>query len=137
MGKKRLITLGLGGILPAAAIAAVAVAGLWFGGARQTGFSLDGLPEATVQNYRFAASHSQVLARVPCYCGCYGLGHQSLADCYLRRDGGYEEHASGCDVCGREVDEVARLLQEGNETPAVRASIDARFSTYGRGTDTP
>jgi hypothetical protein len=33
--------------------------------------------------YAFAATQAEVLAHVPCYCGCERDGHRSNADCYL------------------------------------------------------
>ncbi len=38
--------------------------------------------------YTFAAAHPEVLAYVPCYCGCEANGHRSNLDCFVAgRDG--------------------------------------------------
>lgn len=33
--------------------------------------------------YRFAASNSEILRYIPCYCGCVTIGHTSNEDCYI------------------------------------------------------
>ena len=33
--------------------------------------------------YRFAAEHPEVLAYVPCYCGCERSGHRGNDDCFV------------------------------------------------------
>jgi Protein of unknown function with PCYCGC motif len=35
--------------------------------------------------YRFAAEHPEVLAYVPCYCGCERSGHRGNDDCFVTR----------------------------------------------------
>ena len=34
--------------------------------------------------YKFAAEHPEVLAYVPCYCGCERSGHRGNDDCFVR-----------------------------------------------------
>lgn len=34
--------------------------------------------------YRFAVEHPEVLAFMPCTCGCGGLGHASNRSCYVK-----------------------------------------------------
>jgi hypothetical protein len=34
-------------------------------------------------SYRFAAEHPEVLAYVPCYCGCERSGHRGNDDCFV------------------------------------------------------
>ena len=36
--------------------------------------------------YRFAVQHPEVLAVMPCTCGCGGLGHTSNRSCYLKAE---------------------------------------------------
>ena len=74
---------------------------------------------------------------VPCYCGCVGLGHQSLLDCFVRPTGGYEPHASGCAICTREATQVEEMLEQGASAATIRATIDANYAKYGRPTNTP
>ncbi len=137
MVPKALIASVLGATIPASALASIAVAGMVWGGTRSTSFALDGLGEATVHEYHFVESHQDLAAGVPCYCGCHGLGHRSLLDCYIRPDGRYERHASGCAVCGMETNDIDRMLGEGMDTRSIRTAIDAAYSSYGRPTGTP
>lgn len=127
----------LGGVLPAGVLLSIAGAGIWFGGRAPTTFPLDGLPEATIHNYQFVESQPELAARIPCYCGCQSLAHRSLLDCYVRPEGGYERHASGCGICGWEADDVERMLAEGEDPASIRAAIDAEYGSYGKPTNTP
>ncbi|SRR6266571_3321803 len=34
--------------------------------------------------YRYAVEHGDELQYVPCFCGCYRLGHKSNRDCYIK-----------------------------------------------------
>lgn len=34
--------------------------------------------------YQFAVANPEVLQKIPCYCGCGGVGHTSNYDCYVR-----------------------------------------------------
>jgi hypothetical protein len=36
--------------------------------------------------YRFAVEHPEVLAFMPCTCGCGGLGHASNRACYVKAE---------------------------------------------------
>lgn len=127
----------IGGGAPFILLAAIAAAGLWWGGSAPTAFTLDGLPEETVHNYQFAEQHAELLDAIPCYCGCHRLGHGSLLECYLRPEGGFEQHASGCGICGWETDDVERLLGEGDDPSVIRTVIDEKYAEFGAGTDTP
>jgi hypothetical protein len=40
----------------------------------------------TAALYRFAAERGDVLAWMPCTCGCAGLGHASNRACYVKRE---------------------------------------------------
>ncbi len=137
MSKAAVIAVLIGGVLPAGVIASIAAAGIWLGGSAPTAFSLDGLPEATVHNYHFIESEPDLASGIPCYCGCHSLSHRNLLDCYLRPEGGYEQHASGCGICGREADDVEKMLAEGADPSRIRAAIDEEYGSYGKPTDTP
>lgn len=137
MNARMLMAVGLGGILPATVISSIAAAGIWLGGRAPEAFALDGLPDPVVHNYHFVESQPELVARIPCYCGCYSFGHANLLDCYLRPDGGYEQHASGCGICGMEADDIERMLAEGQDPSAIRTAIDAQYRSYGKPTNTP
>ena len=69
-------------------------------------------PMPVVQEvFEFAARHPEVLAYVPCYCGCEQLGHQGNHDCFVKSRAAsgsvteWEAHGIGCAICidvGRE-----------------------------------
>jgi len=137
MDRTHLIATLLGGVLPASTIAVIAAAGIWLGGSASSAFALDGLPEQTVHNYHFVESQPALAARIPCYCGCYSFGHTNLLDCYIRPEGGYEQHASGCGICGMEADDIEQMLADGRAADSIRAAIDAEYGSYGKPTNTP
>lgn len=41
-------------------------------------------PEVVRAVYEFAARHPEVLAYVPCFCGCEHAGHRGNDDCFVR-----------------------------------------------------
>jgi len=40
-------------------------------------------PDVVNASYKFAAEHPEVLAYVPCYCGCERSGHRGNDDCFV------------------------------------------------------
>jgi hypothetical protein len=57
-------------------------------------------PPQVREAYRFAIANRELLAAIPCYCGCGAMGHRSNRDCYIksvRADGSieFENHAFG------------------------------------------
>jgi len=57
-------------------------------------------PPVVQEAYRFAMANPQVLARLPCYCGCGSMGHESNLDCFIQEfkpDGSvvFDYHAFG------------------------------------------
>ena len=129
--------------LPGAAVVALLALALLFGAVFRGGgesaqaFTLSGLDAATVHHYEFAAAHPADMARIPCYCGCFGLDHGSLLDCFVKPEGGWEAHASTCGVCGDEAGKVEARLAQGEPIESVRAAIIDQFGHLGRPTDTP
>jgi len=50
--------------------------------------------------YAYALSHPELLAYIPCYCGCVDIGHGNNRDCYIQQvsaDGSvvYDRHGYG------------------------------------------
>jgi len=41
------------------------------------------------EGYQIAKEIPEILARIPCFCGCEAVGHESLLDCFV------DEHAVG------------------------------------------
>lgn len=92
--------------------------------------------------YEYAVNHPDELAKYPCYCGCGAMGHTSNLSCYIQDiapDGAitFDNHANGCGICVDITQDVMRLKGEGWSSSAVRAYIDAQYSAFGPGTDTP
>jgi hypothetical protein len=40
-------------------------------------------PPVVQEGYRFAIANPDVLAKLPCYCGCGSMGHTSDLDCFI------------------------------------------------------
>ena len=99
-------------------------------------------PDRVQEAYLYAVSHPEDLASVPCYCGCGSMGHTSNLSCFVA-DASTDEvpvfdaHAAGCGICVDIAQDVMRLRAEGRSLPQVRDYIDATYSGFGPGTDTP
>lgn len=80
-----------------------------------------------------AIQNGDVLSKIPCYCGCVGVGHTSLKDCFL------DAHGSMCDLCQYEALEAYDMVKKGTPVAQIRATIDARYGNgkFGPGTNTP
>jgi hypothetical protein len=92
--------------------------------------------------YEYAVAHPDELAKYPCYCGCGAMGHTSNLSCYIQDiapDGTitFDSHANGCGICVDITQDVIRLKGEGWSSPEVRAYVDAQYSAFGPGTNTP
>jgi hypothetical protein len=87
--------------------------------------------------YRTALLRPDLLASVPCFCGCvtYSPPHRSLLDCFVRPAGGFEPHAAGCSTCQEEALAARRWADQGLELPEVRRRIIASFEDRGPSTD--
>jgi hypothetical protein len=99
-------------------------------------------PPRVREAYQYAVSNPDELRKYPCYCGCGAMGHSSNLNCYVQDiapDGTitYDNHASGCGICVDITQDVMRLKGEGKSSPDVRTYIDAQYSPFGPGTDTP
>lgn len=42
-------------------------------------------PLVVQEAYRFAIANPEILAKLPCYCGCGSEGHRSDLDCFIER----------------------------------------------------
>ncbi len=91
-------------------------------------FMLDAVPGDIASHYEFASEHRDLFSMIPCYCGCEAtLDHRHLYDCFVRPDGGWESHASGCSVCIDESKMARRLLQTGAHPEEIRDTIVAQY----------
>jgi hypothetical protein len=99
-------------------------------------------PTRVKEAYKYSVSHPDDLAAVPCYCGCGDMGHTSNLSCFISDRSKeelpvFEPHASGCGICVDIAQDVMRLRAEGKPLSEVRTYIDATYSSFGPGTDTP
>ena len=81
--------------------------------------------------YHAAMRRADVLAQLPCYCGCMTastLAHQNLRDCYFLADGSLNTHAAGCGICQSEALDADRLLTAGWSRTDIWQEVD---DTYG------
>lgn len=99
-------------------------------------------PDRVQEAYHYAMTHPDEVAKYPCYCGCGNMGHKSNLDCYvdeIQDDGTviFDDHAAGCGLCVDITQDVIRLKDKGWSSPDIRAYVDAQYSSFGPGTDTP
>ncbi len=99
-------------------------------------------PSRVREAYQYAVANPDELAKYPCYCGCGAMGHTSNLSCYIQDiapDGTitFDNHANGCGICVDIAQDVMRLKAQGMSSPEARAYIDAQYSPFGPGTDTP
>ena len=90
--------------------------------------------------YAFAATHSQELRYIPCFCGCGRQGHPSNADCYLREitPAGrptWDDHSFSCTTCVNVTREVALMMKMERPLREIRWEIEAHHK--GLETATP
>jgi len=93
-------------------------------------------PEIVRESYQFALANPDILEKVPCYCGCDAVGHQSNYACYVSAvndsgDVNYDEHALGCSICVDITQDVMRMVKEGKPIDEIQAAIDQIYSKYG------
>jgi len=84
--------------------------------------------------YRAALHSPQLLAQLPCYCGCMdprGLAHANLRDCYLYADGSLNTHAAGCGICQEEALSASTWLAAGQSVAEIQQGIDDAFGGAG------
>jgi hypothetical protein len=81
--------------------------------------------------YAVALEIPEALEAIPCYCSCGAIGHKSLKECYLSPEGGFEEHASFCDICVNEALDVYLWRHEGVPIDVIRARIDEKYARFG------
>jgi hypothetical protein len=93
-------------------------------------------PVSVREAYQFAVANPDAIKNVPCYCGCSAAGHTSNYSCYVKevKPSGevvFDPHALGCSICVDITQDVMKLIREGKNPQAIRASVDQTFSQYG------
>lgn len=93
----------------------------------------------TLNAYKYATEHPDILEQIPCYCGCGSHGseasdykpHRFLRDCFINDHWQYDEHASFCDTCVGENTKIQEYLGEGKTLKEARNLIDQEYSQIG------
>ncbi len=99
------------------------------------------LPRDLSGPYAFAATHEEVLQRIPCYCGCVRDGHDSVLQCYLagsRADGMplWTNHSFDCEMCIHIVREVMLMTSLRMSIADIRRTIETKYERVGTPTHT-
>ena len=104
---------------------------------------LDSASRDIVTAYRTAATVTDILPYIPCYCGCgESAGHRSNLDCFIAEigeDGSvvWDDHGTRCGVCMEIAVTAAAMKASGIETERIRAIIDETYKEgYAKPTDT-
>jgi uncharacterized protein with PCYCGC motif len=92
---------------------------------------------ASARAYRTSVLQPDLLAGLPCFCGCVSLTppHRTLLDCFVRPDGAYETHAAGCSTCQDEALAARRWADLGMALAEVRRRVVSTFGDRGPSTD--
>jgi len=74
--------------------------------------------------YQVAKDIPEVLADLPCFCGCANVGHKSNLFCFK------DNHGEECAMC-QDIALVARAMHDqGSSTDKIRDEIIAKYSSY-------
>jgi hypothetical protein len=93
--------------------------------------------------YSFAVQRPDVLAWIPCYCGCGDhSGHKSAHNCFVKEGSTptnieFDPHGAGCDMCVGIALDTKAMIEEGKSLLDIRAYIDDKYGSIGPATDTP
>jgi hypothetical protein len=94
--------------------------------------------EKVLQGYKKAAEYQDMLKYIPCYCGCGShSGHLSVKNCFIKEDGGYDDHGANCEMCIDIVLEATNMYSQGKSIPEIRSYINSKYSYIGPPTPTP
>lgn len=108
---------------------------------------LEGMPDRVQdsgwkirESYQFATANLELTDAIPCYCGCVGLGHTSLYDCYVSGvdetgETQFDDHAEYCSICNDITLDTMQLLDEGKSTSEIFAQIEAEYARFGPPTE--
>lgn len=90
--------------------------------------TLASLPADHQALYTAAHDDPAAFSEVACWCGCEAfLDHRHLLDCFVRPDGTWERHATGCAVCLAEARDVIELRDEDVPVAEIIRRIDRRY----------
>ncbi len=105
---------------------------------------VDGLPDyayrsaMALKGYQIAVLEKDLLAKLPCYCGCgKDKQFQNLRDCFLNEQGDFNSHGANCEVCQEEARDAVAWKKQGMTVKQIRDRIDKEYEGRGTPTDTP
>ena len=87
------------------------------------------------QAYEAAYGNLDLMASLPCYCGCAALPrpHASLRECFVQPSGHIEQHAAGCETCQDEAIDAVAWSDAGMSWLTIHDRIVAAYSDRGPG----
>ena len=92
-------------------------------------------PVNVQQAYQFNIANPDIMQQIPCHCGCGAVGHHSNFNCYANIDAAgkmsFDGHALGCSICVDITIDTMRLLQQGQDIPAIQVYVDNKYAQYG------
>ena len=107
----------------------------------------DPLPRSTqvvAQVFQFAAEHPEVLAYVPCFCGCDHMGHKGNDDCFVKSRAAngdvlqWEPHGTECQVCIDVGQMSMQMYSSGASVRDIRTAVEKKYAgQYQNHTPTP
>lgn len=88
-----------------------------------------------LEAYQFSVANREISEQVPCYCGCVGLGHVSLYDCYVSSGPDealtFDLHAQACTICVDMTHDTMQLMDRGTGVRDIRAYLEVNYAKYG------
>lgn len=102
--------------------------------------------ELTLKMYSISNFMQNSFEKIPCYCGCVDMTHgdttyfmTSLKDCFIQKNGNFEQHASACDLCLYIANDVYDMYNQGKPIKEIRAFIENKYGNgrFGPPTNTP
>lgn len=100
-------------------------------------------PSEVTRIYQEVPKHSDLLAHMPCFCGCgQSVGHQNNLDCFIHQQSNdnitWDSHATTCGVCLDIADESIQMKKSGKSEKEIREVIDQKYGQgYAEPTPTP
>ncbi|WP_051633432.1 PCYCGC motif-containing (lipo)protein [Bacillus sp. UNC41MFS5] len=95
------------------------------------------------ETYVMAATYPEVVASVPCYCGCVVEGHKSNLDCFVKQVGGnnivteWDSHGISCDTCIDIARDAVEMHLSGKSPNKIYQLITGKYEDIGEPTPTP
>lgn len=99
--------------------------------------------EKVKNTYLMAAKYPEVVASVPCFCGCVAEGHKSNLNCYIQKMGpnqaveAWDQHGIGCDICINITNDAVQMHQDGKSNKQIYDLIVEKYKDAGEPTPTP